>query len=691
MKKLTKFLLIAVISFSLAFLVSYALFGSVDESISSRPVATMSADATVITDTPWKVPLRLSDTTEASQYPSVAVDQEGCTNVVWVESNVIGSSIMFAKVSASDTMDVPTSLVYQSAHVIFYPQIDTDGKGNIMLAWGESNGLEVKYYFSRLNHQGEMMMDKVIIGEVNFANGLDQEVDTEATLPTRGMTIPTIEMEDTPDSSGEPPETSGDAPDRENEPDKAFEVGQTSIMTSFNDFNPRVKVDSAGDALVVWADPREGDYDIYLSKITPLGVVTVSEMQLTNSDTQSFEVDMFLDEHDHMHIVYNENSQGQTQVMYAKYDTNGVPLISPKSIMSDMRSYRIEPSIVVNGLGHAHIVYADGRDVANGGSYQIRHIWLDENGIAASEEELLTDGYSTCHRPRLSVDNDNNIHMVWERTTDVAERGGEETWDVEGIFHMLLTENGTEKSKPTVVSDSGFVGLTPQVDIGPNGQPRVVWVDTVDGNKEVYYRQGRASMHTSGVGPTTDIELEEITESETGQVAISTMILGGLGVAAYYGVTIGGKWGLGLVGVPLYSRVKGEKILENDTRANLLTHIKGNPGVTFSELMDHFQMKNGVMAYHLRRLEKEEFIKSSKDGIYKRFYLYGTPNVPTYIQTDILEEILCHPGISQSQIAQALGTSRQVVNYHMNILEREGKIWVRRTGQRTACYPRNVE
>ncbi|MCK5253144.1 MAG: winged helix-turn-helix domain-containing protein, partial [Thermoplasmata archaeon] len=45
-------------------------------------------------------------------------------------------------------------------------------------------------------------------------------------------------------------------------------------------------------------------------------------------------------------------------------------------------------------------------------------------------------------------------------------------------------------------------------------------------------------------------------------------------------------------------------------------------------------------------------------------------------------------GISQSRIAEAIGVTRKVVNYHVRILDQAGLIYMEERGRETACFSR---
>ena len=105
-------------------------------------------------------------------------------------------------------------------------------------------------------------------------------------------------------------------------------------------------------------------------------------------------------------------------------------------------------------------------------------------------------------------------------------------------------------------------------------------------------------------------------------------------------------------------------------------------------------MKNGALAYHLSILEKEGFVNSYRDGMYKRYYPKGMKLTKKtlnknfkvdYIkekgtependgirlsntQEKIIEAIQNNQGISQKEIAKIVDTSKQNVNYHIKLM-----------------------
>ncbi len=143
--------------------------------------------------------------------------------------------------------------------------------------------------------------------------------------------------------------------------------------------------------------------------------------------------------------------------------------------------------------------------------------------------------------------------------------------------------------------------------------------------------------------------------------------------------------------VPLYTKLKREKILDHFVRGKIYGYILANPGEHYNAIREALGLTNGSLAHHLRTLERESFVKSKKYGMYRRFYpmkmwMPEDEFEINEIQKMIVAIIKKHPGISQKEIASDIKLTPPTVNYHIGILLKEGLVRVARKGRRTACY-----
>ena len=155
---------------------------------------------------------------------------------------------------------------------------------------------------------------------------------------------------------------------------------------------------------------------------------------------------------------------------------------------------------------------------------------------------------------------------------------------------------------------------------------------------------------------------------------------------------IGGKklTFLGL-GVPMYSKVRDNDMLQNETREEIYDYILEHPGTNFRSMLTELALSNGTLSHHLNTLERAEYIKSERDGSLRRYYPQGRKLVGEVYELNtaqqrIMETVALNPGISQKDIAKNVGISPPTAHYHLTALRNSRLIEMHRDGKVQRCY-----
>jgi predicted transcriptional regulator len=167
---------------------------------------------------------------------------------------------------------------------------------------------------------------------------------------------------------------------------------------------------------------------------------------------------------------------------------------------------------------------------------------------------------------------------------------------------------------------------------------------------------------------------------------ITVSILGLVG-----GTEVGRYAFLTVIFLPLYTKIKKDRVLDHYLRGKIHGYIIANPGEHYNAIKDQLDVTNGALSYHLRVLEREGYVRSRMDGIYKRFYpadmkLPHTQHNISSFQEVILTIVKNNQGLSQKDIAKRIGASSQVINYHIKIMEEGNLIKVDRTRRKSRVY-----
>ena len=169
--------------------------------------------------------------------------------------------------------------------------------------------------------------------------------------------------------------------------------------------------------------------------------------------------------------------------------------------------------------------------------------------------------------------------------------------------------------------------------------------------------------------------------------AASFSLLALLGVAL---TEVGKSTFLSLLFLPLYVKLKPGEVLDQYLRGQIHGYIIANPGEHYNAIKEQLGVTNGALAYHLRVLEKSGYIRAARDGMYKRFYPVGV-KIPkrrrlSTFQEAIVKAVRDQPALSQKDLAELLGVSNQVINYHVKQLEGAHIIRLERDGRASRIF-----
>ena len=185
-----------------------------------------------------------------------------------------------------------------------------------------------------------------------------------------------------------------------------------------------------------------------------------------------------------------------------------------------------------------------------------------------------------------------------------------------------------------------------------------------------------------------------MTSSEAKQVGAGISIT--IGALAIILMTEVGRVALlGFILVPLYTKIKREKVMDHFVRGRIYEFVCQNPGVNYSAIKQQFKLTNGTVTYHLSMLERQEFIRAKQDGIYKRYFSNnGAPAAsdvePMSLQLIIAKAIREQPGMTQKEIAKKLGSSKQLVSYHIRRMKKDGELETHRDGRSVRVFPNHL-
>jgi predicted transcriptional regulator len=140
----------------------------------------------------------------------------------------------------------------------------------------------------------------------------------------------------------------------------------------------------------------------------------------------------------------------------------------------------------------------------------------------------------------------------------------------------------------------------------------------------------------------------------------------------------------------MYTKMRRDQLLEHKVRADILDHINLNPGIHYRKILNDLDLQMGVLTHHLNMLERQKYIISLQDSMYRRFYPANVPInnklILSDVQRNILEKIRDEPGVSQAVISRELNLAKKVVSYHIKILSDADFVNMEMVGRLSKLY-----
>ncbi len=268
--------------------------------------------------------------------------------------------------------------------------------------------------------------------------------------------------------------------------------------TEWNDgssFGASFVVDGIGNVHVVWCDATNGewgnDYEIMYANYTASGwsnATVISDDYTGWNDGDSCDPSIAMDDSGNLHVVWDDTTtgwwgggSGDLEIWYANYTSKGwsKAILISDNITGWNNGWSQLPRVAVDNNSNVHVVWGDDTDGAWGTDLEIMYVnytaagW--SNTIAISD--LYGWNNDISRYPSVAVDGSSNLHVVWEEHTN-GEWGGDRE-----IMYANYTAAGW--SNATAISDlygwNNGDSYWPSVAVDGSGNVHVVWHDDTNG------------------------------------------------------------------------------------------------------------------------------------------------------------------------------------------------------------------
>ncbi len=246
---------------------------------------------------------------------------------------------------------------------------------------------------------------------------------------------------------------------------------------------PAMSQDERGWLHVVFEDNTQGEDDIYY--IYYNGLVWSETLNVSHDSTISHKSDIAVDTLGRIHVAWHEYTT--ENIIWTMYDGSSwtTPVSISDSILYPCQGPELDVSPITN---YVHCVWHDL------GPAEIWHTNYD--GSSWSVPENVTNDGNNDAWADVVVDKLGRVHLVWMNYA----AGG----IMDSIEIQYSSKDSISWSSPVNISRTVGGSCDPRITVDSNNNPRVVWEERDSGEREVYYTYYDGNQWVNSVLVDTD-------------------------------------------------------------------------------------------------------------------------------------------------------------------------------------------
>lgn len=235
-------------------------------------------------------------------------------------------------------------------------------------------------------------------------------------------------------------------------------------------FRPAIAIDSNDSIYIVWTNDSSVNDEIYFKKSTNGGTSWTTQRLTWNSGTSDYP-DIVTDSNNHIYIVWYDDIPGNTEIYFKKSTNGGTSWITKRLTWTSKWSGG--PKIAVDSNNHIYMVWCD----STPGNVEI-YFKKSTNGGTSWTTQRCTWNSGNSYYPDLAVDSLDHIHFVWY---DWSPGNSE-------IYHKISTNGGSSwtTNRLSWTSESSY---NPAIATDSSNHIHVGWNEENPGNREIYYKR----------------------------------------------------------------------------------------------------------------------------------------------------------------------------------------------------------
>ncbi len=161
---------------------------------------------------------------------------------------------------------------------------------------------------------------------------------------------------------------------------------------------------------IVWQDNRDGNWEIYYTKITPYGFKMVNDSRITNYPGEDVNPSMVVSGND-IFIVWQRKINAHWAIYFSMftYSNENISITIPPKAIRSSNSNATNPRIAMDEQGFIHVVWQE----YIGGNWDVMYDKIDENGVPVFSPIDISRDRTNSTSPVVVTTPENNVDVLW--------------------------------------------------------------------------------------------------------------------------------------------------------------------------------------------------------------------------------------------------------------------------------------
>ena len=298
------------------------------------------------------------------------IDSYGNIHAVWVEWGVLGNQhgqIFYTKLDNNGNVLIsPTQITSFKYYGQYQPSIIADSSNGIHVVWQDWRDSREQLYYIKIDGSKNKLKIDVFEKRLTDTPKRFDNIKASAVDADGNVYIVWQDYRDAPGWVGGNAEIYMMRTDNMGNPQPGFSNGMRITIDPANSYLPDLRLDSSGNINIVWVDERDGNGELFYKKLAPDGGVLISDKQITFTTSAKSHHTMLdgpkidIDSSNRIHIVWEDNRDGNWEIYYKVIDTSGNTIVSDKRLTSEIHD-SLYPDITVGTDNYIRIVWQDNR------------------------------------------------------------------------------------------------------------------------------------------------------------------------------------------------------------------------------------------------------------------------------------------------------------------------------------------